>query len=81
AAEAVLAFFVATTVLLAKVGMVLDLTLWYWLGLGGAIALWLWQYWRLRTKKLPRPVFGQIFSQNVLIGFILLGGMIAGAQL
>ncbi|NEQ97503.1 MAG: 4-hydroxybenzoate solanesyltransferase [Cyanothece sp. SIO2G6] len=80
AAEAVLAFFIATAILLAKVGMTLDLTFWYWLGLGGAIALWGWQYWRLRIKQVPRSVFGQIFSQNVWIGFILLGGMIAGTR-
>ncbi|MEB3230640.1 MAG: 4-hydroxybenzoate solanesyltransferase [Leptolyngbyaceae bacterium] len=80
AAEAVLAFFVATAVLLAQVGVSLELTLWYWLGLGGAIALWGWQYWRLRPQHLPRTVFSQIFSQNVWIGFLLLGGMIAGSR-
>ncbi|MGK7891529.1 MAG: 4-hydroxybenzoate octaprenyltransferase, partial [Leptolyngbyaceae cyanobacterium] len=59
-AEAVLAFFVATAILLAKVGIVLGLSGWYWLGWGGAIALWGWQYRRLRTQHLPRPIFGPV---------------------
>ena len=51
----------------------------FWLGLGIAIALWAWQYTRLRQKDLPRPAYGEIFRQNVWIGFIILAGMIAGS--
>ncbi|MEW6497881.1 MAG: 4-hydroxybenzoate octaprenyltransferase, partial [Cyanobacteriota bacterium] len=36
---------------------------------------------RLRQKDLPRPVYGEIFRQNVWIGFVLLAGMIAGLLL
>jgi len=79
AAEAVGVFFVGTAGLLAWLGVVIQLPLGFWLGLGIAIALWAWQYTRLRQKDLPRPVYGEIFRQNVWIGFIILAGMIAGA--
>jgi 4-hydroxybenzoate polyprenyltransferase len=79
AAEAVGVFFVGTAGLLAWLGVVMQLHLGFWLGLGIAIALWAWQYTRLRQKDLPRPAYGEIFRQNVWIGFIILAGMIAGA--
>jgi 4-hydroxybenzoate polyprenyltransferase len=78
AAEAVGIFFIGTAGLLAWLGVVIQLHLGFWLGLGIAIALWAWQYTRLRQKDLPRPVYGEIFRQNVWIGFIILAGMIAG---
>ena len=78
-AEAVLAFFVITAILLLQVGNVLQMDLWYTLSVIGAIVLWGWQYWQLRPAHPPRAIFGQIFGQNVWIGFILLAGMIAGA--
>ena len=79
AAEAVGIFFIGTAGLLAWLGVVIQLHLGFWLGLGIASALWAWQYTRLRQKDLPRPVYGEIFRQNVWIGFIILAGMIAGA--
>jgi 4-hydroxybenzoate polyprenyltransferase len=79
AAEAVGVFFVGTVGLLARLGVVMQLHLGFWLGLGIAIALWTWQYTRLRQQDLPRPVYGEIFRQNVWIGFIILAGMIAGS--
>ncbi|GAB4204729.1 MAG: 4-hydroxybenzoate solanesyltransferase [Coleofasciculaceae cyanobacterium] len=79
AAEAVGVFFVGTAGLLAWLGVMMQLHLGFWLGLGVAIALWTWQYTRLRQKDLPRPVYGEIFRQNVWIGFVLLAGMIAGS--
>lgn len=79
AAEAVGVFFVGTAGLLAWLGVVMQLHLGFWLGLGIAIALWAWQYTRLRQKDLPRPAYGEIFRQNVWIGFIILAGMIAGS--
>jgi 4-hydroxybenzoate polyprenyltransferase len=77
AAEAVGVFFVGTAGLLAWLGVVMQLG--FWLGLGIAIALWAWQYTRLRQKDLPRPAYGEIFRQNVWIGFIILAGMISGS--
>ena len=79
AAEAVLAFFVITAILLFKVGAMLQLNAAYSLSVVMAIAFWGWQYWILRPTNPPRSVFGQIFGQNVWIGFILLVGMIVGS--
>ena len=79
AAEAVLAFFVITTILLYKVGAILQLNLWYTGAVAIAIALWVWEYWQLRPSNPPAKVFGQIFGQNVWIGFILLVGMVLGS--
>lgn len=79
AAEAVGIFFVSTAGLLAWLGVVMQLHPGFWLGLGIAIALWAWQYTRLRQKDLPRSAYGEIFRQNVWIGFIILAGMIAGS--
>ncbi len=78
AAEAVGLFFLITAGLMAYLGFTLELNLVFWINLSVATVLWLWQYIRLRDTTLPRPVYGQIFSQNVWIGFILLGGMIFG---
>lgn len=78
AAEAVGLFFLITAGLMAYLGLTLQLNLVFWISLSVATVIWLWQYIRLRDTTLPRPVYGQIFSQNVWIGFILLGGMIFG---
>ncbi len=78
AAEAVGIFFVGTAALLASLGVVMQLHGNFWLSLGIAIIAWIWHYSRLRQEDLPKPAYGQIFRQNVWIGFILLAGMIAG---
>ena len=77
AAEAVGIFFAGTAGLLAWLGVEMQLHWGFWLTLGLAIIAWIWHYFQLRQKDLPRPVYGQIFGQNVWIGFILLVGMIA----
>jgi 4-hydroxybenzoate polyprenyltransferase len=79
AAEAVGVFFVGTVVLLATLGSVIHLHLGFWLALGVATVAWIWHYTQLRQADLPRLGYGQIFGQNVWIGFILLAGMIAGS--
>jgi 4-hydroxybenzoate polyprenyltransferase len=79
AAEAVGVFFIGTVVLLATLGSVIHLHLGFWLALGVATVAWIWHYTQLRQADLPRPGYGQIFGQNVWIGFILLAGMIAGS--
>ncbi len=74
-------FFAATAGLLAAEAVVLDLHWSFWPAWGVAIALWGWQTWQLHQPDLPRSRYGQIFSQNVAIGFVLLAGDIAGSLL
>lgn len=81
AAQAVGAFFTATAVLLGKLGSLMALGWVYWMALLGAIALWIWQYLRLRRTRTVAPnpaLYGQIFRQNVWVGFVLLAGMSLG---
>lgn len=81
AAQAVGAFFTATAVLLGKLGSLIGLGWVYWMALLGAIALWVWQYLRLCHTRTAAPnpaLFGQIFRQNVWVGFVLLLGMSLG---
>jgi 4-hydroxybenzoate polyprenyltransferase len=73
--EAVGIFFALTTILMADMAVNLGLNLVFWIGLVLAAVGWLWQYIRLKKPDLPRPVYGKIFSENVMIGFILLVGM------
>ncbi|HHP7232672.1 MAG TPA: 4-hydroxybenzoate solanesyltransferase [Xenococcaceae cyanobacterium] len=80
APEAVGLFFLITAGLMAYLAVSLQLNLLFWLSWFAVTGIWLWQYIRLRDSTLPRLVYGQIFSQNVWIGFILLGGMILGSS-
>jgi 4-hydroxybenzoate polyprenyltransferase len=80
ASLAIGAFFVGTTFLLAKLGILMQLQLGYWLALGFAIVAWAWQYSRLSQKIIPNSTYANLFRQNVWIGFVLLIGMIAGAR-
>jgi 4-hydroxybenzoate octaprenyltransferase (EC 2.5.1.-) len=73
-------FFAGTTFLLAKLGLVMQLQISYWLALGVAIIGWAWQYSRLTSKTIPPGVYAGLFRQNVWIGFVLLIGMIFGAR-
>jgi 4-hydroxybenzoate polyprenyltransferase len=79
AADAVGVFFAGTAALLIRLGIVMQLHLGFWVAIGLALIGWTWQYTRLRHQDLPKPVYGEIFRQNVWIGFILLAGMIAGS--
>lgn len=79
AADAVGVFFAGTAALLVRLGVVMQLQLSFWLALGIATIGWIWQYTRLRQQALDKPVYGDIFRQNVWIGFMLLAGMIAGS--
>lgn len=76
--EAIGVFFMGTAALLAWVGVVMELSLGFWICWGIAIMIWVWQYFQIRKNDLPKPIYGQIFGQNVWIGFILLAGMITG---
>lgn len=81
AAEAVGVFFAGTAGFLAWLGIVMQLHFGFWLGLGIATIGWIWHYTRLRQRDLPTPSYGEIFRQNVWIGFVLLAGMITGSLL
>ncbi len=79
AADAVGVFFVGTAGLLAYLCVVMQLQPSFWIAWGIAVLGWIWQYTRLRQSEIPKPVYGEIFRQNVWLGFILLAGMIAGS--
>lgn len=79
AADAVGIFFAGTASLLGWLGVVMQLHFGFWLALGIASVSWIWHYTRLRQPDLPKPTYGEIFRQNVWIGFTLLAGMIAGS--
>jgi 4-hydroxybenzoate polyprenyltransferase len=73
-------FFAATVALLMGVGNVMSLNPVFWVSLVAAALLWAWQYYRLCQKVIPPVAYGQMFRQNVSIGFILLVGMIVGCR-
>ena len=79
AADAVGVFFAGTICLLAVLGVFMQLHLGFWLAIAIASVGWVWQYTRLRQQDLPKPVYGEIFRQNVWLGFIVLFGMIIGS--
>ncbi len=76
AAEAVGIFFIITAVLMAYLALSLQLQIIFWLGWAIAVVGWFLQYRRICQPQLDRSVYGKVFSQNVWLGFILLGGMI-----
>ena len=78
AANAVGFFFVATVGLLAGMGINLQLHVGFWMAICAAAILWFLQYTQLRKADIPNPVYGQIFRQNVWVGFVILAGMIVG---
>ncbi|MEG4507886.1 4-hydroxybenzoate solanesyltransferase [Microcoleus sp. F6_B4] len=78
AANAVGFFFVGTVGLLAAMGINLHLHIGFWMAISAAAILWLLQYSQLRKNDISKPVYGQIFRQNVWVGFVLLAGMIVG---
>lgn len=79
AAVAVGIFFAGTVFLLGWLGVVMQLHLSFWITLWLATLSWVWQYVRLRNPQIPHSAYGEIFRQNVWIGFLLLAGMITGA--
>lgn len=78
AANAVGFFFVGTVGLLAAMGINLHLHIGFWIAICAAAILWVLQYSQLRKADIPNPVYGQIFRQNVWVGFVILAGMIVG---
>ncbi|MEG4232196.1 4-hydroxybenzoate solanesyltransferase [Microcoleus sp. Pol11C3] len=78
AANAVGLFFVGTVGLLAAMGINLHLHIGFWMAISAAAILWYLQYSQLRKADIPKLVYGQIFRQNVWVGFVILAGMIVG---
>ncbi|MBD2078562.1 4-hydroxybenzoate solanesyltransferase [Leptolyngbya sp. FACHB-17] len=76
---AIAAFYTGTVVILAKLGAVMQLNLWYWSALGLSTIAWAWQSYKLIQLSIPHSFYAFSFKQNVWIGFLLLAGMIAGS--
>ncbi|NQE38236.1 4-hydroxybenzoate solanesyltransferase [Microcoleus asticus] len=78
AANAVGFFFVGAVGLLTAMGINLHLHIGFWMAIIAAAILWFLQYSQLRNADIPKLVYGQIFHQNVWVGFVILAGMIVG---
>ncbi|ARV58550.1 4-hydroxybenzoate polyprenyltransferase [Nostocales cyanobacterium HT-58-2] len=72
-------FLAGTIFLLGWLGLVIHLRSTFWISLVIATVAWVWQYTRLRQQNLPNSAYGDMFRQNVWIGFLVLAGMIAGS--
>ena len=71
-------FYSCTLGSLLYLGVTLSLNILYWITWVIAAIGWVIQYVRLTQPDLPREVYGQLFGQNVVLGFILLVGMALG---
>lgn len=78
APTAIAIFFIGTIILLAGVGLLVHLNTPFWISLILATIGWIWQIIRLQQPKIPHPAYGEMFRQNVWIGFLILAGMIIG---
>lgn len=72
-------FFAGTVFLLGLLGGVMHLNPIFWISLAIATVAWTWQYTRLRQPNLANSAYGEMFRQNVWIGFLVLVGMVAGS--
>ncbi|MBW4467215.1 MAG: 4-hydroxybenzoate solanesyltransferase [Pegethrix bostrychoides GSE-TBD4-15B] len=79
APTAVALCFMASALLLAGVGEALSLSWPFWLALVLVTAGWGWQSLQLRAAQPDPQLYGQIFRQNVGLGFLLLIGMELGS--
>lgn len=79
APDAIAIFLVAAASLLAYEAIILELHWTFWIAWGIAVTGWVRHYDRLRQEDIPKESYGQIFRQNVYLGFILLAGEIAGS--
>jgi 4-hydroxybenzoate polyprenyltransferase len=78
APTAIAIFFIGTVILLAGVGFLVNLNTAFWISLILATIAWIWQIIRLQQPEIPHPAYGEMFRQNVWIGFLILAGMIIG---
>ncbi len=72
-------FLMGTIILLAGVGFLVNLNTAFWISLILATMGWIWQIIRLQQPDIPNPAYGEMFRQNVWIGFLILAGMIVGS--
>ncbi len=73
--QAVGLFYLGTVLMLLWLGLTIPLNIFYWLSLTLSTYLWYRQYHQLTHLPKSPQVFGNLFRQNVTIGFILLAGM------
>lgn len=78
APQAIALFYIGTALFLAWLGVTMQLHFGFWATWAIAVAGWAWQFIRLQKNGLPVAAYGQMFRQNVWLGFVLLAGMIAG---
>jgi 4-hydroxybenzoate polyprenyltransferase len=79
APTAIAIFLLGTIILLAGVGFLVNLNTAFWISLILATIGWIWQIIRLQQPEIPHPAYGEMFRQNVWIGFSILAGMIVGS--
>ncbi|MBO1047957.1 MAG: 4-hydroxybenzoate solanesyltransferase [Dolichospermum sp. DEX182a] len=79
APTAIAVFLIGTVILLAGVGLLVNLNTAFWISLILASIGWIWQIIRLKQPEIPHPAYGEMFRQNVWIGFLMLAGMIIGS--
>lgn len=73
--------YLGTWLMLIWLGLLLLLAVPYWLGLAAALIVWSRQFYLLSRYKPALALYGQIFRQNVQLGFVLLAGMFLGSFL
>lgn len=78
AGAAVGVFLAIASGLLACFGVEMMLSWPFWLAWSVTVMGWVGHYTRLRQFEIPKVVYGEIFGQNVWLGFILLLGIIGG---
>ncbi len=71
-------FLAGTVLLLAQLGLLLSLGLAFWIALGSVALVWGWHVRQLSAAQPNPTIYGQIFQQNVWLGFVLLIGMQLG---
>ena len=76
---AIALFFASTVILFATMGILLNLQIGFWLTLVMSAYIWWRQYRCLTRTQVPANTYGQLFRQNVWLGFLLLGGMVVGS--
>lgn len=79
--QAVGFFYLGTWLMLVWLGLTLGLAWPYWVGLAISMMIWSRQTYLLGQYTASPKLHGQIFQQNVSLGFILLAGMILGSLL
>ena len=76
AAIAVGVFFLGTIAMLTVLGVVMALGWSFWIALTLGSLVWMWQFKQLMPTQLPPSLYGEIFGQNVWIGFAILTGIV-----